>query len=126
MRAAVDVARFEASQVFAVKELVEKENIDCDFVLTRACDAILDPELAEETHRAFRELARAGEVDLKDVYHSYGKDAEQVSPRGAPPGLRKSRGGGLTMGVSGRSCRASRAPWPASPTRPGPSGPTSW
>ena len=80
-RAAADVARFEASQVFAVKELVEKQNIDCDFVLTRACDAILDPALAEECHRAFQELGRSGVADLKDVYHSYGKDAEQVSPR---------------------------------------------
>ncbi|KAL4887544.1 FAD dependent oxidoreductase [Aspergillus karnatakaensis] len=79
VRAAVDVARFEASQVHAVKELVEKEKIDCDFVLTRACDATLDPQLARDTHQAFTELRNSGVADLKDVFYAHGKDAEQLS-----------------------------------------------
>ncbi|KAL3471654.1 FAD dependent oxidoreductase superfamily [Aspergillus californicus] len=79
VRAAIEVARFESSQVHAVKELVEKENIDCDFVLTRACDATLDPKLAEETHLAYNELVKSGVADLKDVFHAHGKDAERLS-----------------------------------------------
>ncbi|KAL2833328.1 FAD dependent oxidoreductase superfamily [Aspergillus cavernicola] len=79
VRAAVDVARFEASQVYAVKELVEKEKIDCDFVLTRACDATLDPKLARDTHRAFTQLVKSGVADLKDVFYAHGKDAERLS-----------------------------------------------
>ncbi|KAL5341633.1 FAD dependent oxidoreductase [Aspergillus crustosus] len=79
VRAAVDVARFEASQVHAVKELVEKENIDCDFVLTRACDATLDPKLAQDTNEAFTELRKSGVADLKDVFYARGKEAEQLS-----------------------------------------------
>ncbi|KAL4791881.1 FAD dependent oxidoreductase superfamily [Aspergillus venezuelensis] len=79
VEAAVDVARFEASQVHAVKELVEKEKIDCDFVLTRACDATLDPKLADDTHRAFTELSKSGVANLKDVFYTHGKDAERLS-----------------------------------------------
>ncbi|KAJ5570335.1 uncharacterized protein N7459_009765 [Penicillium hispanicum] len=78
-RATVDVARFEASQVLAVKELVEQEQIDCDFVLTRACDVILDEGLAKETETAFAELAKSGVADLKDVHFTPRRNAERVS-----------------------------------------------
>lgn len=83
-RAAVEVAQFEASQVYAVKELVEKEQIDCDFVLTRACDATLHKGLADETDRAFEEMVRTGVTDFKDVYHARKKDAEMVSLTSPP------------------------------------------
>lgn len=78
MKAAVDVANFEASQVLAVKELVEKENIDCDFTLTRACDATLHEGLAKETEEAFAELAKSGVANLKDVHYTPRKYAERV------------------------------------------------
>ena len=78
--AAIEVANFEASQVHAVKQLVEKEKIDCDFVLTRACDATLHKGLADETEGAFEELVRTGVADFKDVYHAPKKDAERVCP----------------------------------------------
>lgn len=80
VRAAVEFAKFEKSQVLAVKDLVEKNNIDCDFVLTRACDVTLDPGLAKETHEAFTELLRNQVADLQDVYYAYGDKAEQVCP----------------------------------------------
>lgn len=78
MRAAVDVARFEASQVLAVKDLVEQEKIDCDFVLTRACDVILDESLARETEEAFSKLAASGVADLHDVHFTGREYAERV------------------------------------------------
>lgn len=74
----MDVARFEASQVHAVKQLVEEEKIDCDFVLTRACDVILDPGLAAETEAAFTEIANSGVANLTDVHFTKQKDAERV------------------------------------------------
>ncbi|KIW46395.1 uncharacterized protein PV06_02067 [Exophiala oligosperma] len=79
VRSAVEVAQFEASQVHAVKALVEKEKIDCDFVLTRACDATLHKGLADETEKAFEEMLKAGVTDFKDVYHARKGDAERVS-----------------------------------------------
>jgi hypothetical protein len=78
VKAAVDVARFEASQVLAVKELVEQEQIDCDFVLTRACDATVDEKLAKEIEAAFTELKKSGVADLKDVQFTPQEYAERV------------------------------------------------
>ncbi|KAJ5238567.1 hypothetical protein N7468_003186 [Penicillium chermesinum] len=78
-RAAAEVAAFESSQVLAVKELVEQEKIDCDFVLTRACDVILEEKLARETEQAFRELVQSGEANLRDVHFTPRRDAERVS-----------------------------------------------
>jgi hypothetical protein len=77
--AAAEVARFEASQVFAVKRLVEKEKIDCDFLLTRAIDATLDPELARESEESYYQLKKAGVAALDDVQFTPKKDAEGVS-----------------------------------------------
>lgn len=79
MEAAVEIANFEASQVYAVKELIEKENIDCEFTLTRGCDATVDEGLAKETDEAFAILAKSGLASLKDVHYTGRKDAERVS-----------------------------------------------
>lgn len=78
VEAAVEVARFEASQVFAVKDLVEEEQIDCDFVLTRAIDATFDPELARESEEAYYQLKKLGVAALDDVQFTAKKDAEGV------------------------------------------------
>ncbi|KAF4426427.1 Gamma-glutamylputrescine oxidoreductase [Colletotrichum fructicola] len=77
--AAVEVANFEASQVFAVKELVEKEKIDCDFTLTRTCDATLNEGLATATEEAFAKLVESGVANLKDVHYTPRARAEMVS-----------------------------------------------
>lgn len=72
-------ARFEAQNVLAVKELVEKEKIDCDFVLTRSLDVYLDDAHAKATHDAYQELRRIGVADLADVHYLEGAEAESVS-----------------------------------------------
>lgn len=77
-RASVDVANFEASQVYAMKELVEKEKIDCEFTLTRACDATLDAGLAKEIEDAHVELQKAGVANLRDVQYTGRANAERV------------------------------------------------
>lgn len=79
VKAAVDVANFEAAQVLAVKELVEKEKIDCEFTLTRACDATVHEGLSRETEAAFAELSKSGVANLKDVHYTPRKEAERVS-----------------------------------------------
>ncbi|KAH7148212.1 FAD dependent oxidoreductase-domain-containing protein [Dactylonectria macrodidyma] len=77
--AAAELAAFEASHVLAVKDLVESENLDCDFHLTRAVDVYLDPEHASRTEAAYRELVKAGVVNLRDVAFVSKDDAERVS-----------------------------------------------
>lgn len=77
--AAAELAAFEAANVYAVKKLVESENLDCDFQLTRAVDVYLDAQHAKETEAAWRILKDEGVVDLSDVAFTSGSDAERVS-----------------------------------------------
>lgn len=77
-KAAAELAAFEASHVFAVKDLVERESLDCDFHLTRAVDVLLDPEHAWQTEQAYRQLVKEGVVNLRDVAFIPNKDAERV------------------------------------------------
>ncbi|CAH0043795.1 unnamed protein product [Clonostachys solani] len=77
--AAAELAAFEASHVYAVKDLVEREGLDCDFNITRALDVFLDPEHAKQTEIAYRELVKAGIVSLHDTSFTPKKDAERIS-----------------------------------------------
>lgn len=77
---AARIAKFESSQVLAVKTLVEEENIDCDFHLTRAVDVYLNEDHALATELAYKELRASGIVDLSDVAFTRKKDAERVRP----------------------------------------------
>ncbi|RDW68591.1 FAD dependent oxidoreductase-8 [Coleophoma crateriformis] len=65
--AAAEIAMFEASQVYSIKELVEKEKIDCDFNITRAYDAVLDEELAETCKKEFDQLIADKFPTIKDI-----------------------------------------------------------
>ncbi|KAF4950356.1 hypothetical protein FSARC_13220 [Fusarium sarcochroum] len=64
MEAAAELAKFEAAHVYAVKALVERENLDCDFNITRALDVFLDPKHAKQTEEAVyaQEKRRKSEV----------------------------------------------------------------
>ncbi|KKY38797.1 putative fad dependent oxidoreductase superfamily protein [Diaporthe ampelina] len=72
-------ARFEAANVLALKELVERERIDCDFVLTRALDVYLDDAHARSTYVAYQELRKIGVADLGDIHYMDGPNAEAIS-----------------------------------------------
>lgn len=77
-KAAAELARFESSQVLAIKEVVHKEKIDCDFQLTRAIDVSLDQEHVDKAEDAFNELMESGAESVKDVHFTGKKYAEQV------------------------------------------------
>ena len=77
--AAAELATFEAANVYAVKDLVESENLDCDFQLTRSLDVYLDEKHAKETEAAYRKLVEAGVADLHDTAFIGEKDAQRVS-----------------------------------------------
>ncbi|VUC24910.1 unnamed protein product [Clonostachys rosea] len=78
-QAAADMALFEMNHVQAVKDLVEKESIDCDFVLTRAFDVILDPELAKKTKKEFDQLVSEGFPTIKDVWYAPAAAAQALT-----------------------------------------------
>jgi glycine/D-amino acid oxidase-like deaminating enzyme len=79
VEAASQLAVFEASHVQAVKELVETEDLDCDFHMTRALDVYLDSAHANEVQSTYKSLYKLGTVNLRDVTVTSGKDAERVS-----------------------------------------------
>jgi glycine/D-amino acid oxidase-like deaminating enzyme len=76
---AAALQKFESGQAYQVKQLVEREGLDCDFHLTRAVDAIMDTQLAEQKAREYKALLAGGEVDLKDVAYTGPEHAERVS-----------------------------------------------
>lgn len=77
--AAAEVANFEATNVYAVKELVEAEKLDCDFHLTRAIDVYLDADHARQTEEAWEKLRNDKVFELRDVACILKEDAERVS-----------------------------------------------
>lgn len=78
-KAAAQLAAFEAAHVYAVKELVEKEDLQCDFHLTRAIDVYLDPAHAQEMENTLKKYRNNGGIDLTDVAWTKLEDAERVS-----------------------------------------------
>lgn len=76
---AATISNFEIFHVQAIKDLVEKEQIDCDFTLGRSMDVFLDEAQAVKTKAAYDELKKSGLVSLKDVQYTSAKDAEIVS-----------------------------------------------
>lgn len=77
LEAAVELAEFEKAHLHAIKELVEKEDIDCDFQLTRAFDVFLSETQNEKVKNDIEALQKAG-VSLLDVQYTPGSKAENV------------------------------------------------
>lgn len=77
---AVELTKFEVQQVLDVKRLIEKEQIDCDFELTRGIDVFLDRRVAEPTVAAYKEMKAKG-YQFPDDLHFVAdpKKAEQIS-----------------------------------------------
>lgn len=76
--AAEEVAAFEARQIGEIKKLVEKENVDCDFVMTRAADVCLFEQAHSELKDGFDRLNAADVSTIQNVFYSDGKTAEGV------------------------------------------------
>ena len=79
VRAAAEIVNFETSQVLAVKDLIEKEKLDCDFHLTRGVDVYLDKAFAKRTADAYSKLVEEGLIDVRDVAYTGPEHAERVS-----------------------------------------------
>lgn len=77
LEAAVELAEFEKAHLHSIKDLVEKENIDCDFQLTRAFDVFLSQTQSEKVKNDIEALRTAG-VSLPDVQYTPESKAEKV------------------------------------------------
>ncbi|EXJ85630.1 hypothetical protein A1O1_05996 [Capronia coronata CBS 617.96] len=79
-RTAEELTSFEMQQVIEVKKLVDREQIDCDFELTRAVGVFLDNRVAAPTIAAYKDMKARG-YQFPDDLHFIAdpKKAEQVS-----------------------------------------------
>jgi len=76
---AEEIAAFVNEQIYALKEIVEAEGIDCEFELRRSFDVFIDEKEAEEATRFFREGVRAKARWVRNVDLVDQKYVEQVS-----------------------------------------------
>lgn len=67
------------SQRSAIKATAEKENIECDLLVTRSFDAYFDPEQAREIKTWLQEQRRANAAWTQDVQWLEGPNLERVS-----------------------------------------------
>ncbi|KAG8158137.1 hypothetical protein KVR01_011898 [Diaporthe batatas] len=76
---AAECASFEAETLAALKTVIEEEQIDCEFVLTRAVDALMTDAINDRMKAGFDLLRKAGLSVMKDVSYEGGPGAEQLS-----------------------------------------------
>lgn len=76
---AAECASFEAATLAALKTAIEDEQIDCDFVLTRAVDALMTDAINDRMKAGFDLLRKGGLEVMKDVSYQGGPGAEQLS-----------------------------------------------
>jgi Glycine/D-amino acid oxidases (deaminating) len=65
---ALEVTEFEIAHVHAIKTLVEKEKIDCDFSLTRSIDVWTNGETAQKATDMYDTLVSRNLEYMKDVF----------------------------------------------------------
>lgn len=77
--AAEEIASFEIRNLTEVARLVERDDIDCDFVTTRASDVYLYEKGRDEVRAKLKRLAEANVSLPGDNHYSSDKVAEAVS-----------------------------------------------
>lgn len=79
LEAAAEISNHEVAHIQAIKKLIEKEHIDCDFTLTRTFDVFLDEEFANESKEAYDSMVKRGLTSIQDAHFTPAKYAERVS-----------------------------------------------
>lgn len=75
-----EIMNFEYAHLEAVKELVEKEDIDCDFVLSRACDVHLHSKSVDKAISNYYSMTKNPYLKYKrDVQIKFGDQARIIS-----------------------------------------------
>lgn len=75
---AVEISNFEMSHLQVLKDIVEKERIDCEFTLTRSMDVFLEEEPALQCKKAYDLMCQSGVSTMKDVQFTPSQYAEGV------------------------------------------------
>jgi hypothetical protein len=72
------VASFEARQVDAIRDLVQREHVDCDFEETKVIDVCLYEEGREKIKTDLAKITKADISTAKEIAYSSGSEAEVV------------------------------------------------
>lgn len=78
--AGLEIAQFEISHINAIKKVIEKENIDCDFTLTRTIDVWCNEDSAKQAKHVYDQMVARNFEYMNDAIFYNGKAAEGVSP----------------------------------------------
>lgn len=78
VEAAAEVAEYETANMRAVKDHIDTEKVDCDFVMTRAIDVQFDKQHQRNLMKAHQMLASSGVESTKRTYCGPDQYAEQV------------------------------------------------
>lgn len=80
IEAGAEVAKFEVQNLWAIKKIIEDEQIDCDFTLTRSIDVWCNDDAAQQAKVTYDRMAALKLDFMKDVFFtSDPKVAEGVS-----------------------------------------------
>ncbi|KXS21009.1 FAD dependent oxidoreductase [Gonapodya prolifera JEL478] len=79
VQVAAEFASFEVANLYALKKVIETEGIDCDFVYTRAVDALMTTPICDRIKTGVELLKKHGVKVMDDVYFAKGAEAEQLS-----------------------------------------------
>ncbi len=77
--AAKEISQFQASQVYAMKRVAEKEHLDCDALLTRCLETSVSQSQADDQRRAYEKQLESGLNFIEDVNYIPPKYVEGVS-----------------------------------------------
>ncbi|RAK81537.1 NAD(P)/FAD-dependent oxidoreductase [Aspergillus fijiensis CBS 313.89] len=78
VRAGAEIAEFEISHLHAMKKLIEEEQIDCDFTLTRSIDVWCNEEAAQKAKTVYDRMRSLNLDYMNDVVFYTGKDVEGI------------------------------------------------
>lgn len=76
--AAQEIAAFVNEQIYAIKDVVESEGLDCEFELRRSYDVFLDESEAREAEKLFGDSLKTKQKWTRYVDFVGEKRAEQV------------------------------------------------
>jgi len=78
VKAGEEFAKFEISHVNAIRKIIQEENIECDFTLTRTCSAFTNQRVAEAAKASYVKMSSYDMPYMDDVCFTEGRSAEGV------------------------------------------------
>lgn len=75
---AMEVRDLVTANIYALKDVVETEDLDCEFELRRSYDVFVDEDDAAKARKDFKAALKTGQRWTRDIDLTEGKSVEQV------------------------------------------------